>query len=203
MRKIIAGLFQSADGVIQSPGAAHEDASGGFTFGGWLVPHFDEKVGAFMGQMMGGPHELLLGRRTFDIMAGHWPKVSDDPFADHINATAKYVVTSRPDVSAWNNSHALAGIDAVAALKEEDGPDLITQGSHTLHGPLAERGLIDGIFLLTFPVILGRGKRLFDTGEGALGLKLVETSVSDSGVIMSVYESDGPVKAGALPAPAA
>lgn len=200
MRKITAGLFQSADGVIQSPGGAAEDPSGGFDLGGWLVPHFDGDVGAFVGEMMGGDYELLLGRRTFDIMASHWPKVQGDPFADHLNRIGKHVLTSRPDVGGWQNSAALADIDAVADLKASEGPDLIIQGSHTLHGPLVARGLLDRFYLLTFPVLLGSGKRLLDVDGSASGLRLTDHRVSASGVVMAVYETAGAVTTGTVEA---
>lgn len=198
MRRIIAGAFQSIDGVIQAPGGPDEDKSGGFALGGWAVPGFDEAVGAFMAEMMGGAFELLLARRTYEIFAAHFPRLAGDALADQLNATAKHVVTASGGPLAWNNSHALAGIDAVAALKDTPGADLLIQGSHTLHGPLAERGLIDRLFLLTFPVVLGGGKRLFDTGGGAGGWRLADHRVSPSGVVMTIHDRAGEVATGSF-----
>ncbi|MEF2551708.1 dihydrofolate reductase family protein [Aurantimonas sp. A2-1-M11] len=197
MRRITAGLFQSLDGVVQAPGGPQEDESGGFSLGGWTAPHFDETVGAFMDEVFDGPFDLLLGRATYDIFAAHWPRITGDAFADRFNQAAKYVVTTSSAPLAWANSHALADIEAVASLKQTTGPDLIVQGSSTLYPALLSAGLIDRLFLITFPMILGRGKRaLRDSEPGAW--HLLDHRVSQSGVIIGVYEPAGAVATGSF-----
>ena len=197
MRKIVAGLFQSLAGVVQAPGGPQEDESGGFAFGGWLVPHFSETTGAFIDEGFSGAFDLLLGRRTYDIFAGHWPKIEGDPFADKFNAAAKYVLTSSHEPLAWQNSHRLEDFAAVRALKETDGPRLIVQGSSTIYPGLIENGLIDRLYLITFPVILGSGKRALP-GVMPGAFRLVDTRVSESGAIIAVYEPSGEVRTGSF-----
>ena len=197
MRRITAGLFQTLDGVIQAPGGPQEDTSGGFAFGGWMVPFADEIIGGFVGEVFGTPFDLLLGRRTYDIFAAHWPRITGDPFADSFNRAAKYVVTSSGEPLAWENSHALAGIDAVAALKETDGPDLIVQGSSTLHPGLVAAGLIDRLYLITFPILIGNGKRAFD-GTASAAFRLTEHRMSKGGAMIAVYEPNGAVGTGSF-----
>ena len=200
MRKIVAGLFQSMDGVVQSPGGPEEDADGGFEHGGWVMPHFDETVAGFMGEVFAGPFDLLLGRRTYDVFAGHWPKADADPTGAKLNRAAKFVVTRGAGPLAWERSHALADVDAVEALKRTDGPDLVVQGSGTLYPELLARDLIDRLFLVTFPIVLGTGKRAFD-GAPAGGFRLVEHRVSGTGVIVGVYEPAGALETRSIPAP--
>lgn len=197
MRKIIAGMFQSLDGVVQAPGGPKEDESGGFAFGGWLVPHFSDTTGAFIDEVFAGEFDLLLGRRTYDIFAAHWPKIENDPFADKFNAAAKYVLTSSREPLAWQNSHRLADFAAVKALKETKGPRLIVQGSSTIYPGLIEHGLIDRLFLMTFPIILGSGKRALP-GAMPMAFKLLEHRVSESDVIIAVYEPAGAVRTGSF-----
>ncbi len=114
MRQITAGLFQSMDGVVQAPGGPDEDRSDGFSLGGWIVPHVGETVGGFIDTIFDGEFDLLLGRRTYDIFAAHWPRITGDAFADKFNRAAKFVLTSSSEPLAWANSHALPDIDAVA-----------------------------------------------------------------------------------------
>ncbi|TFF18356.1 dihydrofolate reductase [Jiella endophytica] len=197
MRQVIAGLFQSLDGVVQAPGGPQEDESGGFAFGGWGVPHFDEVLIGFMGELFQGPFDLLLGRRTYEIFAGHWPKIENDPFADALNTAAKYVLTSSTEPLAWNNSHRLADFDALATLKETEGPRLIVQGSSTIYPQLLSRRLVDRLFLITMPVVLGSGKRALP-GAAPTACKLVDHRVSESGVIIAVYEPKGDVATGSF-----
>ncbi|NDW07891.1 dihydrofolate reductase family protein [Jiella pacifica] len=197
MRKIVAGLFQSLDGVVQAPGGPNEDESGGFAFGGWGVPHFDETVMGFMGEVFTGSFDLLLGRKTYDIFAGHWPRVENDPFADALNSAAKYVLTSSQEPLAWQNSHRLESFEAVATLKKAEGPDLIVQGSSTIYPGLIENGLIDRLFLLTFPIILGSGKRALP-GAMPAAFRMIDHRVAKSGVIIAVYEPSGPVETGSF-----
>jgi dihydrofolate reductase len=200
MRKVIASAFVSLDGVMQAPGGPAEDPTGGFGFGGWTAPYFDESLGGTMGEMFGRPFSLLLGRKTYDIFAAHWPYAGpDDPIGKLFGEATKYVATRNPDFRLdWSNSVAL-GPDAAAAvkrLKAEDGPDLLTQGSSDFLQTLFDHDLVDELTLLVFPVILGGGKRLFQ-GQAAPGaLKLVSSLTSDSGVMVGRYARDGAVRTG-------
>lgn len=203
MRKLTGAVFQSLDGIMQAPGGPDEDPSGGFAHGGWVAPHWDETSGEVVDRFFAGPVALLLGRRTYDIFAGHWPRIQDDPFADRLNAMPKYVATRSPGPLAWENSRAIGpdAAQAVRALKAEAGPDLLTQGSSDLIQSLIAEDLVDRFILQTFPLLLGPGKRLF--GEGALpqGLKLTDSQVSSKGVVISTYERDGPVRTGSFALP--
>ena len=200
MRRIIVATFTSLDGVMQAPGGPKEDPTGGFSFGGWTAPHFDEALGAAMGEIFGRPFDLLLGRKTYDIFAAHWPHVTDpnDPIAGLFNRVTKYVASrSNPKLS-WQNSQWL-GADTVAALKKlrsGDGPDLLVQGSSELIQTLWQNGLVDEFAVLTFPVVLGKGKRLFGSGTTPSGLKLVKSRSFPTGVIVANYQPDGAVKTG-------
>jgi dihydrofolate reductase len=207
MRKVIAAAFISLDGVMQAPGGPEEDASGGFKYGGWTVPHFDETIGEAMGEVFARPYHLLLGRKTYDIFAAHWPHAEEGPDADiakAFNNTTKYVATRSSAPLAWRNSVALHDAAAdVARLKGQDGPDLLTQGSSNLLQTLLAHGLIDQFNLLVFPVVLGAGKRFFGEGGMARGLELVSAKSSPSGVTISSYVPAGEVRTGsfALEAP--
>ncbi|MBV8192567.1 MAG: dihydrofolate reductase [Alphaproteobacteria bacterium] len=210
MRRIVVATFTSLDGVMQAPGGPQEDPTGSFTFGGWTAPHFDQALGEAMGEVFGQPFDLLLGRKTYEIFAGHFPYVSDanDPIAGLFNKVTKYVASrSRPKLQ-WQNSQ-LLGPDAVAALKQlkaEDGPDLLVQGSSELLQTLWTAGLVDEFAVLLFPVVLGKGKRLFGSGTTPVGLTLVKARSFPTGVIVANYRPDGAVKTGdfqiAEPSPA-
>jgi dihydrofolate reductase len=200
MRKIVVATFISLDGVMQAPGGPEEDPIGGFTLGGWTYPHFDAALGAAMGEIFGRPFDLLLGRKTYDIFAAHWPYVTDpkDPIAGLFNRVTKYVASRSKKKLAWQNSQ-LLGEDIVAALKKlkgEDGPDLLVQGSSDLLQTLWKNGLVDEISVLIFPVVLGKGKRLFGDGATPAGLKLVKSKSYPTGVIVANYQPDGAVKTG-------
>ena len=162
MRKIIVATFTSLDGVMQAPGGPKEDPTMGFRFGGWVASYFDPALGASMGEIFGRPFDLLLGRKTYDIFAAHWPYVTDpnDPIAGLFNQVTKYVASrSNPKLS-WQNSQ-LLGTDVVAslkALKGGDGPDLLVQGSSGLHQTLWKNSLVDEFSVLIFPVVLGDRK---------------------------------------------
>lgn len=199
MRKVIGGVFQSLDGVMQAPGGPTEDPTGGFEAGGWSTSFWDERMGAAMGALFGGPFDLLLGRKTYEIFAAHWPFAgADDPIGATFTRAAKYVLTRGNDPFEWENSHRLSGIDAVRNLKSGDGPDLLIQGSTTLYPPLLGAGLIDRLFVMTFPVVLGKGKRLFGAGTPSGALKLVNHDVSSTGVVMATYEPAGKVPTGSF-----
>ena len=203
MRRITVSTFTSLDGVMQAPGGPQEDTSGGFEFGGWTFPHFDgERGGGAMGEIFGRPFDLLLGRKTYDIFAGYWPNVTDpnNPIAGSFNRVTKYVASRSNPKLTWQNSRSL-GPDVVAALKKlksEDGPDLLVQGSGDFLQTLWQGGLVDEFTVLTFPVILGAGKRLFGAGATPAGLKLVEAKPYPTGVIVAKYRPDGAVKTGSF-----
>ncbi|RWD46947.1 dihydrofolate reductase family protein [Mesorhizobium sp.] len=199
MRKIITATFVSLDGVMQAPGGPEEDPVGGFEFGGWTVHYWDDVMGAAMGETFSKSFALLLGRKTYDIFAAHWPYQSG-PIADSFNAVTKYVATHRPDTLSWQNSRSL-GSDVVAALrqlKQEEGPDLLIQGSSELIQTLLANDLIDEISLLIFPLVLGKGKRLFGDGAMPAALKLTRSQTSSTGVIMATYERAGEIKTGSF-----
>jgi dihydrofolate reductase len=200
MRKVIAATFVSLDGVIQAPGGPQEDPAGGFKFGGWTFHHWDEVMGEAMGATFNAPFDLLLGRKTYDIFAAHWPYVDgSDPIADSFNAVTKYVATRSDRPLTWKNSVALRdAATEVARLKQQDGPVLLIQGSSDLIQTLLANNLIDEFRLLVFPVVLGKGKKLFGDGTQPLGLKLLETKASTTGVIMSTYVPAGEVTTGSF-----
>ncbi len=199
MRHVIAAAFVSLDGVMQAPGGPEEDPTGGFTQGGWTFHYWDEMMGQAMGGIFTTPFDLLLGRKTYDIFAGHWPFMKDDPIATTFNAVTKYVATSSTAPLTWTNSVALHNPAAdVARLKQQDGPDLLLQGSSQLIQTLLAHGLIDRFNLLVFPLVLGKGKRLFGDGTVAAGLRLLDTKVSTTGVILSRYVPAGAIQPGSF-----
>jgi dihydrofolate reductase len=202
MRRITVSIFTSLDGVMQAPGGPQEDPTGGFKFGGWTFPHFDQESGAAMGEIFGRPFDLLLGRKTYDIFAAHWPSVTDpnDPIAGLFNRVTKYVASRATPKLTWQNSK-LLGKDVVASLrslKGEDGPDLLVQGSSDFLQTLWKNGLVDAFTVLIFPVVLGQGKRLFGDGATPSGLKLVKSRSFATGVIVADYVPDGAVKTGSF-----
>ena len=203
MRKLHVAAFVSLDGVMQAPGGPGEDDAGGFEFGGWIVPLSDETTGGAVGELFNARPALLLGRKTYDIFAGHWPKLAGDPFADLINGMTKYVATRSPGKLEWENSEAIGpdAVEGVRRLKAEDGPELMTQGSTDLIQSLLAADLVDVITLQIFPVVLGQGKRLFGDGTAPAGLKLVSSQTSPSGAIIARYERDGEVKTGSFMLP--
>jgi len=202
MRRIVVSTFTSLDGVMQAPGGPAEDPTGGFAFGGWTFPHFDQELGAAMGEIFGRPFDLLLGRKTYDIFAAHWPFVTDpnDPIAGLFNRVTKYVASRTLKHLEWNNSTLLRGdvVAAVAALKSEPGPDLQIIGSGHLIQALQRAVLIDEYHVWTFPVVLGRGKRLFEPGAKAGALRLIASRTSSSGVVMSTYVPAGEIRPGSF-----
>jgi dihydrofolate reductase len=189
----------SLDGVMQAPGGPEEDPTGGFQFGGWTFSCWDDAIAQVMGGIFSQPYELLLGRKTYEIFAAHWPHAKDDPFADALTNVRKYVATSSRAPLTWKNSIAIHDVPKdIARLKSEDGPTLMTQGSSQLLQTLLRHDLVDRFTLLIYPVVLGKGKRLF--GEGTLpgALKLVDSKASPSGVTINTYERDGAIKGGSF-----
>lgn len=198
-RKIIGAAFLSLDGVMQGPGAPNEDTTGGFAYGGWWASYFDEDLGRKVGSWFDRPFALLLGRRTYDIFAAHWPFVpADDPIATTFERIDKYVLTRSDMALDWQGSHRLNSIDAVAKLKATDGPDLLIQGSSTIYPQLLAHGLLDRLELMIAPVVLGTGKRLFGENTPPTSLRLVDHSLSSSGVAMATYEPVGEVRTGSF-----
>jgi dihydrofolate reductase len=201
VRKLTGAVFVSLDGVMQAPGGPEEDPSGGFRFGGWTFPHFDESAQAPMGKFLIEPeYDLLLGKRTYDIFAAYWPYNQGDPIGSKFERINKYVLTHSGEPLEWENSHRLSGEtpEAVAELKASEGRDLLIQGSSTLYVPLLAAGLIDRLILMIFPIVLGRGKRIFDGSQSPGALKLVDHFVSNSGVLFMTYELAGDVPTGSF-----
>jgi dihydrofolate reductase len=199
MRKITGAVFLSLDGVMQAPGGPNEDYTNGFDEGGWLFRFGDEGFFGTIGSLFSGEYDLLLGRRTYDIFASYWPYVEGDGAAmgKAFTRAGKHVLTRGNAPLDWENSHRLSGIEDVASLKHSDGPDLIIQGSSTLYPQLLAAGLIDRLILMTFPVTIGKGKRLFGDGTPTIDLRMTDHSVTDKGTVIATYEPGG-----ALPAEA-
>ena len=197
MRKLTGAVFLSLDGIMQAPGGPEEDQSGGFQFGGWTAPFWDEDMGPFE-KILGSEYDLLLAKRTYDIFSAYWPYNQDNPIGARFQRINKYVLTHSDEPLSWENSHKLSGDTAVAVeeLKRSEGPDLLIQGSSTLYAPLISAGLIDRLVLMTFPVVLGEGKSIFDGSLKPSGLKLVDSFVSGTGVVTAIYEPAGDVKTG-------
>jgi dihydrofolate reductase len=199
MRKLTGAIFQSLDSVIQAPGGPDEDRSSGFRYGGWVAPHWDDDMRPFEHIVM-GEYDLLLGKRTYDIFAAYWPYNQDNPIGEKFQRSNKYVLTHSDEPLAWENSHTLSGktAEAVADLKKGEGRDLLIQGSSILYPSLLSARLIDRLVLITFPIVLGHGKRLFDGSEQAGALKLVDHFVSPKGVVITSYEPAGEVPTGSF-----
>lgn len=196
MRKIIISTFVSLDGVIQAPGGPEEDTSNGFKWGGWIANHWDNMMNETMGAAMSQPFDLLLGRRTYEIFAAHWPYIKDDPTADQLNRVHKYAVSSKPLKLDWAKTTLITG-DAVAGLRElkkQKGPDLLVFGSSKLVQTMLPNSLIDQFHLWTFPVTIGEGKRLFEEGTQPASWNLVDSKASTTGVVISFYEPGGELK---------
>jgi dihydrofolate reductase len=201
MRKLTGAVFLSLDGVMQAPGGPEEDPSGGFKFGGWTYPFWDDSADPAMDKFLIAPdYDLLLGKRTYDIFAAYWPYNLDNPIGPKFQRINKYVLTHSDEPLAWDNSSKLKGetADAVRDLKKSDGRDLLIQGSSTLYPPLLAAGLIDRLVLMRFPVLLGVGKRIFDGSEKPGAFKLVDHLVSDTGVVFATYEPAGDVPTGSF-----
>lgn len=204
MRRIIGAAFVSLDGVIQAPGGPTEDYTGGFDQGGWLFRFGDEGIFETVGSLFAGEYDLLLGRRTYDIFASYWPYVDGEAaeMGQAFTRAGKHVLTRGDQPLEWENSHRLTSIDAVAALKQGDGPDLVIQGSSTIYPGLLAAGLIDRLTLMIFPVTIGKGKRLFGEGTPASALRMVDHRVTAKGTIIATYEPGGTIPAdGAFPQP--
>lgn len=202
MRKIIVLSFITIDGVMQAPGGPEEDTSGGFKYGGWTVPYFDDFMGKVMAEETGHPFDLLLGRKTYEIFASYWPHQDEktSPFAAQSNRARKYVASHSPLTLEWRNSVLLGDdvVEEIKRLKEEDGPDLQVYGSGNFIQTLLKHDLVDEFWLKIFPIMLGPGKRLFAEGAIPAAFTLKESKMSPKGVIVASYERAGEVKTGSF-----
>jgi dihydrofolate reductase len=199
MRKLIVTTFLTLDGVMQAPGGPGEDDDG-FAFGGWSVNYWDESMGQTMDEFMGKPFDLVLGRKTYDIFAAYWPHAPEEAGAKPLNDATKYVASrSRPTLE-WSKSILIEGdaAEGVAALKREDGPELQVHGSGNLIQTLMRHGLVDQYRLWVFPLVIGSGKRLFTDGTFPGALRLVDSSVSTTGVVIGTYEPAGEIVTGSF-----
>ena len=199
MRKLTGAVFVSLDGVMQAPGGPEEDPTSDFRFGGWTAPFWAEDMGPFE-KLIDSEYDLLLGKRTYDIFSAYWPYNQDIPIGARFQRINKYVLTHSDEALSWENSHRISGVtaDAVADLKASEGRDLLIQGSSTLYVPLINAGLIDRLVLMTFPLLLGKGKRIFDGSEKPGALKLADSFVSPTGVVTTIYEPAGEVRTGSF-----
>lgn len=199
MRKLVVLTFLTLDGVMQAPGGPEEDPVGGFTLGGWSVNHWDGSIEEVMSRRMTPPFDLLLGRKTYQIFAGYWP-FATEPGAEDLNAARKYVATRTLTSADWNNSTILDGdiVQQVAELKQQDGPEIQVHGSSDLIQTLLANDLVDEFRLMIFPVVVGKGKRLFGAGTVPRSFAVRESSTSGTGVVMATYERAGAVETGSF-----
>ena len=199
MRNLVVGTFTTLDGVMQAPGGPNEDRDGGFPHGGWLVPYFDAKFGEIMTEWTKRAGAFLLGRKTYEIFAGSWPKSTDpaDEVAAALNTRPKFVASRTLDKLTWNNSHLLKGNVAqeVAKLKAQGG-EIQVHGSGNLIQTLLQHDLVDTLRIWQFPVVLGTGKRLFGEGTIPRSFRLVDTQLNTTGAVLHVYERAGGLKYG-------
>lgn len=207
MRKIAVNIFMTLDGVMQAPGGPEEDPTGGFDLGGWSVNYWDDMMAkVMMGEVMAKPFDLLLGRKTYEIFAAHWPFVKNDPdklnsmAADKLNSARKYVVSKTLAKAEWENSTLITGdvVKKIIELKRQNGPEIQVHGSGNLIQTLLKHDLIDEFRVWTFPLTIGAGKRLFGEGTIPAGLKLLDCKISTTGVIIATYARGGKVKTGSV-----
>lgn len=200
-RKIVAQTFVSLDGVMQGPGGPDEDRDRGFAHGGWSMTYWDEPMGRIMAEFMAQPHELLLGRKTYDIFAGYWPKHRDQPGAASLNDATKYVASRTRKSVDWEHARLLQGdvASAVRELKRQPGLPIHVLGSSNLLQTLLKNDLVDELDLWVFPVALGKGKRLFDEGTLPTAWKLTRSQTSSTGVLIQHYERAGDIRYGSAP----
>ena len=200
MRKLVVTTFLTLDGVMQAPGGPEEDDEGRFSFGGWSAPYWDEVLDQEMGDFMGRPFDLVLGRKTYDIFAAYWPHAPEEAGAKPLNDATKYVASRTHPMLEWRNSVLIEGdaAEGIAALKKEDGPELQVHGSGNLIQTLLRHNLVDQYRLWVFPLVIGSGRRLFSEGTIPSGLKLVDSKVSTTGVVIGTYEPAGAVVTGSF-----
>jgi dihydrofolate reductase len=200
MGDLIVTTFLTLDGVMQAPGGPREDDSDGFAHGGWSVNYWDDQMGQIMDEWTNKPFAMVLGRKTYDIMAAYWPHAPEETGAKVFNDATKYVASrSRPTLE-WSNSVLIEGdaAEGLAALKKEDGPELQVHGSANLIQTLLRHNLVDQFRLWVFPVVIGSGKRLFSEGAIPAALKLIDSKVSTTGVVIGTYEPAGEIVTGSF-----
>jgi dihydrofolate reductase len=200
MRRLVVQTFLTLDGVMQAPGGPGEDDDGGFAYGGWSVNYWDDQMGQVMNELTSRPFAMVLGRRTYDIMAGYWPGAPAETGAKVFNDAPKYVASRGRPTLEWSNSVLVEGdaAEGITALKREDGPELQVHGSANLIQTLLRHDLVDQFRLWVFPVVVGSGKRLFADGTVPAGLRLLDSKVSTTGVVMGTYERAGEVVTGSF-----
>ncbi len=198
MRKLIVQTFVTLDGVMQAPGGPDEDTESGFEYGGWSVNYWDERMGEVMGEVTAQPFAMVLGRKTYDIMSAYWPTASEEEGASAFNNATKYVASRGNPALSWQNSELIPGdaAEGLAKLKEQDGPELQVHGSAKLIQSLLKTDVVDGLRVWTFPLVIGSGKRLFESGLMPSGLRLTSSTVSSTGVVMATYERAGGIQTG-------
>jgi dihydrofolate reductase len=201
MRELIVNTFLTLDGVMQAPGGPEEDPSGGFEHGGWSFGYWDERMQEVMGEWMSKPFDLVLGRKTYEIFAAHWPH-ADDPAAEPLNRATKHVASTTLKELEWENSKLIEGEvpKGIRALKEEDGPELQVHGSANLIQTLLEHGLVDEFNVWIFPLVLGTGKRLFDGGTVPAGLEVTRSEAFSTGVVLATYRTGVEIRYGSFAA---
>jgi dihydrofolate reductase len=200
MRKLMVNTFLTLDGVMQAPGGPEEDHSGGFTLGGWSVSYWDDLMGQVMTEVMSVPFDLILGRKTYDIFAAYWPHAPEEAGAKPLNDASKFVASrSRPTLE-WGPSVLIEGdaAEGIATLKKDDGPELQVHGSGNLIQTLMRHNLVDQYRLWIFPLVIGSGKRLFSDGTIPSALRLVDSKVSTTGVVIGTYEPAGEIVTGSF-----
>ena len=200
MRKLIVSTFVTLDGVMQAPGGPEEDGEGGFAYGGWSVNYWDDQMGQVMGEALSKPFDLLLGRKTYDIFAAFWPNASDEAGGKPLNDATKYVASRGQPTLAWGPSVLIEGgaAEGALSLKKGNGPELQVHGSGNLIQTLVRHKLVDEFRIWVFPVIIGSGKRLFAEGTIPAGLKLVDSTISTTGVVIATYEPAGELTTGSF-----
>jgi dihydrofolate reductase len=200
MRELTVNTFLTLDGVMQAPGGPNEDPSGRFEHGGWSVNYWDEQMNQVMGEATSTPFSMVLGRKTYEIMAAFWPTAPEESGAKVFNDATKYVASrGRPELT-WQNSVLIEGdaAEGLAKLKQEDGPELRVSGSGDLIQSLLRANLVDRFWLWVFPVVVASGKRLFGDGTIPSGLRLVDSTVSSTGVFIGTYEPAGEIPIGSF-----
>ena len=200
MRKLIVSTFLTLDGVMQAPGGPGEDDGGGFAYGGWSVNYWDEQMERIMSEAMSRPFDLVLGRKTYDIFAAYWPHAPEEAGGKPLNDATKYVASRGDPALGWRTSVLIEGdaAEGIAALKQDEGPELQVHGSGNLIQTLLRHNLIDQYRLWVFPLVIGSGKRLFADGTIPSGLRLVTSKVSTTGVVIGTYEPAGEIITGSF-----